>query len=492
MAVRIRKNVWSLPRDDSTLQWYARAIEVMRGRNSNDPTSWTYLAAVHNARSGGIEPPGAAAHWRQCQHQSWYFLPWHRGYLACFEAIVSETIAGLDGPSDWALPYWDYSESLTVQPNARRIPPAFLNQRLPNGRTNWLWAPRAQSTNGDFGFTDDVVSLGALSIASFENSGFRIGFGGPVTGFSVGGNENGALEDVPHNWVHGFVGGQTGFMSFTTTAALDPIFWLHHCNIDRLWEVWRNGDEGRANPRESAWLTGQPFEIPRSTTQSYRFTCLDMLDTTTILHGYRYDSTPVAREPEAPQPVPEVAAMASERRAVPTTPIAETVTLGANPPDLVGSTSAAIALESPLTRTNLEIRRDLSDRFSLESAVPVHVFLHLDGITGLGAPGNFRVLVGPAGVEPTLVAGQFSTFGLDSASDPKTNHGKLGLSKVFEITDIAAHLGLTGTAAEKLEIAFERIPLRPTEEGTAEGLEAFAPPPERPSIQIERINLYFE
>ena len=24
------------------------------------------------------------------------------------------------------------------------------------------------------------------------------------------------------------------------TAGLDPLFWLHHANIDRLWEVWLN------------------------------------------------------------------------------------------------------------------------------------------------------------------------------------------------------------------------------------------------------------
>ncbi len=415
MAVRIRKDVWSLPAGDSTLQWYARAVEVMRGRSLGDRTSWTYLAAVHNVRPGAPERPGSAAHWRQCQHQTWYFLPWHRGYLACFEAIVSETIAGLGGPSDWALPYWNYSEALTVQPNARRIPPAFRNQTLPNGAVNWLWAPRAQSVNGDFGFADDVVSLDALKIAFFANSGFQVGFGGPVTGFSLAGNENGAPEEVPHNWVHGLIGGQSGFMSFTTTAALDPIFWLHHCNLDRLWEVWRNG--GHSSPTEATWRSGQTFSIPRSTALSYNFTCADVLDTTTILHGYQYDSTPVAREPVAPQPVPEVVVAAAGRRAPPTAPIAETVALGADAPDLVGSSSATLALEGPVTRTSLEIRRDLSARFALEAAAPTRVFLHLEGITGLGAPGNFRVYVGPAGAEPTLVAGQFSTFGLETRLD---------------------------------------------------------------------------
>ena len=34
------------------------------------------------------------------------------------------------------------------------------------------------------------------------------------------------------------LGGATGFMGGFSTAPLDPLFWMHHCNIDRLWEVW--------------------------------------------------------------------------------------------------------------------------------------------------------------------------------------------------------------------------------------------------------------
>ena len=44
------------------------------------------------------------------------------------------------------------------------------------------------------------------------------------------------------------------------TAGLDPIFWLHHANIDRLWDVWL-GQPGRANSTEAAWLTGLTFKF---------------------------------------------------------------------------------------------------------------------------------------------------------------------------------------------------------------------------------------
>ena len=28
-------------------------------------------------------------------------------------------------------------------------------------------------------------------------------------------------------------------MTDPTTAAFDPVFWAHHCNIDRLWWIWQ-------------------------------------------------------------------------------------------------------------------------------------------------------------------------------------------------------------------------------------------------------------
>ena len=51
------------------------------------------------------------------------------------------------------------------------------------------------------------------------------------------------LESNPHNQVHVDVGGDSpdgriwGLMSDPGLAALDPIFYMHHSNIDRMWAV---------------------------------------------------------------------------------------------------------------------------------------------------------------------------------------------------------------------------------------------------------------
>ena len=91
MPIRERKNVYMLPNGDQTLEWYARAVAEMRKRPTTDPTSWNFQAGIHGfrpgspfwANAGQLPSPGEQTeYWNQCQHGSWYFLPWHRMYIA--------------------------------------------------------------------------------------------------------------------------------------------------------------------------------------------------------------------------------------------------------------------------------------------------------------------------------------------------------------------------------------------------------------------------
>ena len=49
------------------------------------------------------------------------------------------------------------------------------------------------------------------------------------TGFTV------AVENL-HDRVHLSVGGHMDKIPY---AAFDPLFWAHHCMIDRLWRIWQ-------------------------------------------------------------------------------------------------------------------------------------------------------------------------------------------------------------------------------------------------------------
>jgi tyrosinase len=301
--IRTRKNAAGLSVSDPIITFYSKAIEAMKAKPIADPTSWRYQAAIHDyvrdndpfAASSDKLPSGSVSptrrgdqgkFWGQCQHGTSFFLPWHRMYLHHYERIVMGHVARLGGPSDWALPYWNYSASDA----ARRLPEPFRSATLPDGSTNHLSIterdPRANS-GGDFSTATDT-SLACLRESSFEAA--TRSFGGPRTRFSHFGN-GGVLEGTPHGMMHVRVAGPTGFMRDFTKAPLDPIFWTHHCNIDRLWEVWLQRNAAHTNPTASAWLTGISFAFHDATGKAVNMRTSQVLDTKAAPLEYEYEDT---------------------------------------------------------------------------------------------------------------------------------------------------------------------------------------------------------
>src|SRR4051812_18736031 len=100
-GTRVRQDVWKLTQTDKwhpTLLWYAKAIAKMQTRPISDFNSWRYQAAIHDYIVGQDPdvtqdnlPADASTFWAQCQHVSWFFLPWHRVYLFHFEQIIADT-----------------------------------------------------------------------------------------------------------------------------------------------------------------------------------------------------------------------------------------------------------------------------------------------------------------------------------------------------------------------------------------------------------------
>src|SRR5262245_40267416 len=222
MTLRTRRDAWKLPRWDDTFLWYARAIREMQTRPATDPKSWAYQAAIHDFAAGSTPstPPFPSSSeqsrfWRQCQHFCWFFLPWHRMYLLHFERIVADAIEQLGGPPNWALPYWNYGD--VDNADARRLPPEFSAQTMPDGSANPLRVEeRDAGNNGELvGEPEDADACPALRKTQFVSQGVGgdPGFGGGQSGFNHGGGFGriaGELERVPHGAIHVAVG---GFMS---------------------------------------------------------------------------------------------------------------------------------------------------------------------------------------------------------------------------------------------------------------------------------------
>jgi tyrosinase len=137
MPVRVRPDVYGFQGEwPDELLWYARGVGRMQQRPDTDPTSRRYQANVHGNQPEGQRP----REWDQCEHQTWFFCPWHRAYVYCWETIVQAAIVELGGPPDWSLPYWNYSDEQNT--NARILPPAFRAATLPGGTPNPLLCQR--------------------------------------------------------------------------------------------------------------------------------------------------------------------------------------------------------------------------------------------------------------------------------------------------------------------------------------------------------------
>lgn len=91
------------------------------------------------------------------------------------------------------------------------------------------------------------------------------------------------IEGNPHGTVHGTIKGDMGSIR---TSARDPIFWLHHANIDRLWTAWMKAKKRTLPDKASAWWsTTWTFDVAGN----MKRTAGAMVDPDGLL-DYRYDN----------------------------------------------------------------------------------------------------------------------------------------------------------------------------------------------------------
>ena len=527
--LRKRENIFELGGDwADPILWYARGVKAMKARKLDQRTSWTFFAAVHGIRrwmwdfygftAATDADPGSAdtaTYLDQCQHQSWYFLPWHRGYLLALENVIRKEIELLGGPHEsWALPYWNYFAT-----GQNMLPPAFRSADWPDGQFDnplfvvQRWGVMGGSNPYDISDNTNLAQMGDPTFTG-PGGGGSGGFGGLETGFNWGGGKSGGIESDPHNVVHVLVGGedttlfppgtpfagnfQHGVMSDPLAAALDPIFYLHHCNMDRLWESWNSFPPGKPrtapsdwqNPSNAKWLDGpaslgeREFAMPNPDGSKWVYTPAHMRDITVL--GYTYDDlTPGAVAPAVTvaQRISNlgIAARAGAANAGVTVASQEKV-------EMIGANAGAVSLAGrdpvrSIIRTQPEARGRVVR--SLQGARPVatvpdRVFLNLENVTGRSDATMFRVYVGGAGgADPTgdrdYLAGSVALFGVSQASDPAGGHAGNGITYTLEITRIVDKLHL-GDNFNVDELAVFLVPA--------------ANIPEAAQVRVGRISIY--
>lgn len=305
---RIRYDVASAE-GQAMLAIYAKAVGLMMAKPDGDPASWTFQWYSHWVK-GGADQGGktsemarvygsTASPARSLAQQMWdgcqahgdnedenFFLPWHRMYVLAFENIVR---AVAQEPS-FTLPYWNY-----LDPAQRAIPAQFRRPGDP------VWGSLYRSTrNASVNAGGAIASASALSPEILTEDSYSPL--GADQGFCA--NLDGGL----HGTVHVGVGNSTNGMGLVPWAAGDPIFWLHHCNIDRLWASWNA--TGNANPSD-ADFTSKPFPFADANGNQVTYTVGQMLSLAQA--GYGYD----ALLAENGSSVPQTAALAPRRRVTP-------------------------------------------------------------------------------------------------------------------------------------------------------------------------------
>ncbi|MBX9792488.1 MAG: tyrosinase family protein [Pirellulales bacterium] len=264
-----------------------------------NPRSYTYWALIHT---------------HTCPHGNWWFLPWHRAYLYYFEQALREVVADYRPDVSLAIPYWNWTEQ-------RTIPELFQGTFQESN-------PLANDRRFFVGLDDESVGRatmcrvvdGAPDFISFGSEPARClrpdGSAALALCLRERGNKS-PLESGPHDAVHGLVGGidsqgAPGDMAAVSTSAFDPIFWSHHANLDRLWNVWLSqSGAGHQNPDPNqpegrAWRRLRFVELVEPQGQPILKFVAEIMDDPAI-QGVTYQDFGPAPPPCEPTPVPAVA-----------------------------------------------------------------------------------------------------------------------------------------------------------------------------------------
>jgi len=236
----VRKNAHE---DDVNMQILAEALDTMRKMNCADPISWYMQGAIHGAPYNSNEFCDTVSYlkalnpaWHNCTHDydkldlNWdearlHFYSWHKLYLDHFE----EAVRYITGKPEFTLPYWEYDNA-----NYQTLPPLLVDKSssLYESHRN------AHMNSGGSIHVDTFPCIPDFTnpVKAFEAKSFEL--------FTI------HLENIPHNKIHVYLGqsptntqpdqiGGTddslGYM-IRMYSPMDPVFWIHHANIDRLYE----------------------------------------------------------------------------------------------------------------------------------------------------------------------------------------------------------------------------------------------------------------
>ncbi|KAL3084377.1 hypothetical protein niasHS_008334 [Heterodera schachtii] len=221
-----RKEYRMLTADERT-RYHNALLQLKQGYGSYE---YDRIAFLHSDSS---KMPGA--------HGGPTFICWHREYLKRLEIAlraVDPTVC---------LPFWDSSLDWRLQNPADSILHSELlmgspdsNNYIKNGfLANWITARGDPiiRTLGTDGWGGELFRLPNRDYIINTNQSYNIfSLSYDPSDTQCSGQNYDNLLESNHDGVHVWVGGH---MSMLETAPMDPIFFMHHCFMDYIWEQWR-------------------------------------------------------------------------------------------------------------------------------------------------------------------------------------------------------------------------------------------------------------
>ncbi|GAM91208.1 hypothetical protein ANO11243_092550 [Dothideomycetidae sp. 11243] len=334
---------------------YMLALREFMSVTQTDPLSYYQIAGIHgrpySAWGGWTSQAGPGGYGGgYCTHVSNIFLPWHRPYLALYEQQLYSHVQNVANSfpaasrarwqaaaANFRMPYWDWAVVPTCQ-GCQVFPEfvssAYISVTSPTGQqtvvnplyrydfhpivpsdmaynpfASWVTTLRyptswqSNAVSQDPGVTSQIASnqpnfkQRLYNLFTNYNNFNQFSNEAWIANSGVQGADS--LESL-HDSLH-TITGSNGHMTYLDYSSFDPIFWLHHTNIDRIWAMWStinpNTYVQQANAQKPTYTYPAGTSLDATSglapfnknTQGLLYTSNDVSSTTSF--GYVYPET---------------------------------------------------------------------------------------------------------------------------------------------------------------------------------------------------------
>lgn len=360
-GIVLRKKIQQLQSEDpDVFNMFLWSLYMMQRVSETEPLSYYQIAGIHGLPHipwGEAPRDDHDPDYGYCTHGSALFATWHRPYLALVEQRITAHAVNEAGKfrgnqaSRWQtaaarvrLPYWDWAQddsaipdilmrpTVTVtrpganggQPQQTNIPNPLYQYRFTNdglrarhfdGLQAEAQITLRQPVNARTSDNDEADSEMRANFDARRSNTYNLFSIPNFSAFSSSAFQSGdspsawvSVESI-HNQIHASIGGSndplSGHMSFVDYSSFDPIFWLHHANVDRLTAMYQAARPGaRVTPQPATGVFGRrvqegdmdnintPLWPFRKASGSY-FTSQDVSSASSIWDlGYAYPEVP--------------------------------------------------------------------------------------------------------------------------------------------------------------------------------------------------------